>query len=245
MLTPSKWMNSQGYLLTPSFARNTDGIDPGSNNIAFCGVLACNTVSTGDDHMALKGGHWVSDLIIAHNHFGTGHGMSIGSETYGSYTSPDGVQHLGVENIQVYDLTIDADSRPVGVDAQLPRLQRHPHQVRLEPRGPGQQRQLPRRLHARHGQRDPGEHRLQPALRRHLLPPVQEHHLPEHPPRDLHGAAAAGGDAGGLQRHPAGRADHARQRHHRQHGPAGRGGGVRRHPARPGQRELQARRRWG
>jgi polygalacturonase len=79
--------------------------------------MACNTISTGDDHIAIKGGHWVSDLIIAHNHFGTGHGMSIGSETYGSYTSPDKVVHRGVEKVQIYDLTIDADSRPVGADA--------------------------------------------------------------------------------------------------------------------------------
>jgi len=118
LLTPSQWTNSRGDVLTPSFARNTDGVDPGANNIAQCGVIACNTISTGDDHIAVKGGHWVSNLVIAHNHFGTGHGMSIGSETYGSYTSPDGVQHRGVENVSVYDLTIDADSRPVGYDAQ-------------------------------------------------------------------------------------------------------------------------------
>jgi hypothetical protein len=118
LLTPSRWYNSQRLLLSPAFARNTDGIDPGANNIAFCGVMACNTISTGDDHIAIKGGHWVSDVIIAHNHFGTGHGMSIGSETYGTYTSPDGVLHRGVENIQVYDLTVDADSRWVGPDAR-------------------------------------------------------------------------------------------------------------------------------
>ncbi|HEY5282072.1 MAG TPA: glycosyl hydrolase family 28 protein [Polyangia bacterium] len=118
LLTPSKWANSRGEVLTPSFARNTDGVDPGANSIAQCGVIACNTISTGDDHVAIKGGHWVSNLVIAHNHFGTGHGMSIGSETYGSYKSPDGVQHLGVENVDIYDLTIDADSRPVGADAQ-------------------------------------------------------------------------------------------------------------------------------
>jgi polygalacturonase len=58
----------------------------------------------------------VSDLIIAHNHFGTGHGMSIGSETYGKHTE-GGVTHRGVENVLVYDLTIDADSRPVGHDS--------------------------------------------------------------------------------------------------------------------------------
>jgi polygalacturonase len=118
LLTPSKWTNSRGEVLTPSFARNSDGVDPGANNIAQCGVIACSTISTGDDHVAIKGGHWVSNLVIAHNHFGTGHGMSIGSETYGSYMSPDGVQHRGVENVEIYDLTIDADSRPVGADAQ-------------------------------------------------------------------------------------------------------------------------------
>jgi polygalacturonase len=118
ILTPSTWKNSKGELLTPSFARNTDGVDPGEGFIAQCGVIACNTISTGDDHIAVKGGHWVSNLIIAHNHFGTGHGMSIGSETFGSYTSPDGVVHRGIENMDVYDLTIDADSRPVGYDAQ-------------------------------------------------------------------------------------------------------------------------------
>ena len=117
LLTPSKWTNSRGEVLTPSFARNTDGVDPGTTSIATCGVIACNTISTGDDHIAIKGGHWVSDLIIAHNHFGTGHGMSIGSETYGSYKGPDGVVHRGVEKVSVYDLTIDADSRPVGVEA--------------------------------------------------------------------------------------------------------------------------------
>jgi hypothetical protein len=117
LLTPSTWTNSRGELLTPSFSRNTDGVDPGANSIAQCGVIACNTISTGDDQIAIKGGHWVSNLIIAHNHFGTGHGISIGSETYGTYSSPDGVVHKGVENVHIYDLTIDSNSRPVGQDA--------------------------------------------------------------------------------------------------------------------------------
>ena len=118
LLTPSKWFNSLGNQLTPSWARNTDGVDPGTTDIAYCGVIACNTISTGDDQIAIKGGHWVQNLTIAHNHFGTGHGMSIGSETYGTYTSPaDGVVHRGVSNVDIYDLTIDADSRLVGHEA--------------------------------------------------------------------------------------------------------------------------------
>ncbi len=103
ILTPSRWLNSQGLLLSPHFARNTDGIDPGETAQATCGLLAHNTISTGDDHIAVKGGHGASDIVIVHNHFGTGHGMSIGSETYG-----------GVHRLTVCDLTIDADSRAVG-----------------------------------------------------------------------------------------------------------------------------------
>ena len=117
ILTPSKWKNAKGEVLTPSFARNSDGIDPGSGTLAQCGVIACSTISTGDDHIAIKGGHWVSNLIIAHNHFGTGHGMSIGSETFGGHGTADGVYHRGIENVDIYDITIDADSRPVGYEA--------------------------------------------------------------------------------------------------------------------------------
>jgi len=119
VLTPSKWFNSRGEQLTPSWARNTDGIDPGANNIAYCGVIACSTISTGDDQIAIKGGHWVESLVIANMHFGTGHGMSIGSETYGIYTSPMpySVVHRGVQNVKVKNLTIDADSRAVGHEA--------------------------------------------------------------------------------------------------------------------------------
>jgi Glycosyl hydrolases family 28 len=117
ILTPSRWTNSRGDVLSPSLARNTDGVDPGEGSVAQCGVIACSTISTGDDHIAIKGGHLVSELVIAHNHFGTGHGMSIGSETYGHDNTRDGVPHRGVENVNIYDLTIDADSRPVGYDA--------------------------------------------------------------------------------------------------------------------------------
>jgi len=118
ILTPSRWLNSQGLLMSPHFSRNTDGVDPGETSVATCGVIAHNTISTGDDHIALKGGHWVSNVIIAHNHFGTGHGMSIGSETYGVYTDANG-PHYGVENVTVCDLTIDADSRPVGSGSSI------------------------------------------------------------------------------------------------------------------------------
>jgi polygalacturonase len=112
VLTPHHWYNSQGLLMTPLFSRNSDAMDPGAFGRAECGVMACNTISTGDDHIVLKGGHHVQNLTIAHNHFGTGHGMSIGSETYGGEGSG-----VGVEDIDVYDLTIDADSRWTGAAA--------------------------------------------------------------------------------------------------------------------------------
>jgi len=116
--TPSKWVNSQGRLMSPQYARNTDGIDPGANSVTSCGVIACNTISTGDDHIAIKGGHAVSNLVIAHNQFGTGHGMSIGSETMGDAVDDTTKLRLpAIDNVKIYDLTIDADSRWVGEDA--------------------------------------------------------------------------------------------------------------------------------
>lgn len=118
ILTPSKWYNSQGRLMSPQWARNTDGIDPGANSVSSCGVIACSTITTGDDHIAIKGGHHVSNLRIAHNHFGTGHGMSIGSETMGDAVDDATGQRLpAIDDVWVYDLTIDADSRWVGEDA--------------------------------------------------------------------------------------------------------------------------------
>jgi polygalacturonase len=95
--TPSQPKNSAGHELTPFYARNTDAIDPSS---ATNGVVAYCDISVGDDQIAIKGGNQgpTQGLVIAHNHFGVGHGMSIGSETNG-----------GVSDVRVYDLTIDGD----------------------------------------------------------------------------------------------------------------------------------------
>jgi polygalacturonase len=95
MITPSRPFNSVGKPLSSRYARNTDGVDPsGATN----GIIAYNYISVGDDQIAIKGGSLgaTTDLTIAHNRFGTGHGMSIGSET-----------DSGVQNILVYDLAID------------------------------------------------------------------------------------------------------------------------------------------
>nr|ANJ43591.1 glycoside hydrolase family 28 [Extatosoma tiaratum] len=68
---------------TPSSAPNTDGVDPmGSQNV----TIAHCRISTGDDNVAIKAITAPSRHIsVLNNHFGTGHGMSIGSEiTYGA-----------------------------------------------------------------------------------------------------------------------------------------------------------------
>ena len=94
--TPSKATNSAGTALSYSSAHNTDGIDPGE--AASDGFIVCSRISDGDDHIAIKGSSptGVTNLVIAHNHFEAGHGMSIGSEFTG-----------GVSNVKVYDLSID------------------------------------------------------------------------------------------------------------------------------------------
>ncbi len=80
---------------TPGTARNTDGIDPSSATdvtITHCFIHA------GDDDVAIKAGSAgpSSHITVADNHFYTGHGMSIGSNTNG-----------GVRDIRVRRLTID------------------------------------------------------------------------------------------------------------------------------------------
>ena len=82
-------------VFSPKNARNTDGIDPsGSRNVT---ITHCS-IHTGDDQVAIKAGETgrAEHMTIADNHFYTGHGMSIGSETFG-----------GVNAIRVSDLAIE------------------------------------------------------------------------------------------------------------------------------------------
>ena len=68
--------------------RNTDGIDPGSSTNV---TVAHSWIDNGDDNIAIKTG--VSHMSVLDNHFYSGHGMSIGSETYtgDSYLLVDGI----------------------------------------------------------------------------------------------------------------------------------------------------------
>nr|ANJ43627.1 glycoside hydrolase family 28 [Peruphasma schultei] len=78
---------------TPANARNTDGIDPaGSQNV----TIAHCSISTGDDNVAIKAGNAATKHVsITNNVFGSGHGMSIGSEV-----------NSGVSDVTVTSLTL-------------------------------------------------------------------------------------------------------------------------------------------
>jgi len=96
-------------IMTPKTARNTDGIDPGSSRnvtITHCSIHA------GDDNVAVKSSAAgpAQNLSVVHNHFYTGHGMSIGSGTNG------GVDHMLVE-----DLTIDGADNGIRIKSDRSR----------------------------------------------------------------------------------------------------------------------------
>ena len=96
-------------IMTPKTARNTDGIDPGSSRnvtIAHC------YIHTGDDDVGVKSGKSgpSSNISILHNHFYTGHGMSIGSGTSG-----------GVDRMLVDDLIIDGADNGIRIKSDRSR----------------------------------------------------------------------------------------------------------------------------
>ena len=96
-------------IMTPKTARNTDGIDPGSSRNV---TIAYSYIHTGDDNIAVKAGKTgaASNISILHNHFYTGHGVSIGSGTNG------GVDHMLVE-----DLTIDGADNGIRIKSDRSR----------------------------------------------------------------------------------------------------------------------------
>src|SRR5581483_9039010 len=87
-----------------------DGIDPGSSRnvtITHCFIHA------GDDNVAVKSssrGGPASHISVVHNHFYTGHGMSIGSGTDG-----------GVDHLLVDDLTIDGADNGIRIQSDRSR----------------------------------------------------------------------------------------------------------------------------
>ncbi|MGH9470265.1 MAG: glycoside hydrolase family 28 protein [Terriglobia bacterium] len=94
---------------TPKTARNTDGIDPSSaTNVTITHCF----IHDGDDQVAIKAGRDgpSSHITVAHNHFYTGHGISIGSDTNG-----------GVSAIRVTDLSIDGADNGIRIKSNFSR----------------------------------------------------------------------------------------------------------------------------
>jgi polygalacturonase len=94
---------------TPATARNTDGIDPiSSRNI----TITHSYIRTGDDNVAVKAGKLgpTENVSILHNHFYSGHGMSIGSETNG-----------GVRRMLVEDLSMDGTTSGLRIKSDISR----------------------------------------------------------------------------------------------------------------------------
>ncbi len=94
---------------TPATARNTDGIDPiSSRNI----TIAHSYIRTGDDNVAIKAGKLGAseNISVLHNHFYSGHGMSIGSETNG-----------GVHRVLVDDLSMDGSTSGLRIKSDVSR----------------------------------------------------------------------------------------------------------------------------
>ena len=87
---------------TPATARNTDGIDPAqSRNI----TITHSFIRTGDDNVAIKAGDGpTTDVSVLDNHFYSGHGMSIGSETNG-----------GVSRVLVRGLSLDGPDNGIRI----------------------------------------------------------------------------------------------------------------------------------
>ncbi len=97
------------HLLSPTVkgtdAPNTDGIDPGSSTNV---TIAHSWIDNGDDNVAIKTG--VTHMSVIDNHFYTGHGMSIGSET-----------NTGVSFLLVDGLTEDHTTSGIRIKSNVTR----------------------------------------------------------------------------------------------------------------------------
>ncbi|WP_420969631.1 glycoside hydrolase family 28 protein [Bradyrhizobium sp. B120] len=93
----------------PVDARNTDGIDPGASQDV---TITHSFIRTGDDNVAIKAGNNGSSrhISIIDNHFGWGHGMSIGSEV-----------NSGVSDILVRGLTLDGTTSGLRIKSDVGR----------------------------------------------------------------------------------------------------------------------------
>lgn len=92
---------------TPAWARNTDGIDPSSSQNV---TITHTYIQDGDDDVAIKAGDAgpSSRITLTDDHFYSGHGMSIGSETNG-----------GVSDVLVQNLSLDGTTNGIRIKSDL------------------------------------------------------------------------------------------------------------------------------
>jgi polygalacturonase len=97
------------HIDAPGSARNTDGIDPSSSTNV---TITRSYIRVGDDNIAIKAGFAgrSTHMTISDDHFYSGHGMSIGSETNG-----------GVSDILVRNLTIDGADNGIRIKSDRSR----------------------------------------------------------------------------------------------------------------------------
>jgi polygalacturonase len=93
---------------TPQTVHNSDGIDAEqSKNI----TVTQSYIRTGDDNIAIKAGDGpTTSITIIHNHFYSGHGLSIGGET-----------NSGVNGIRVEDLSLDGPDNGIRIRSNAAR----------------------------------------------------------------------------------------------------------------------------
>jgi len=98
-------------ILAPAHAANTDGIDPSDSRDVL--ITRCR-IDTGDDNIAIKAGHKAVDhefacenIMVSNCLFLHGHGMSIGSETFG-----------GVRNVTVTNCVFDGTENGLRIKSQ-------------------------------------------------------------------------------------------------------------------------------
>ena len=98
-------------ILAPEHAANTDGIDPSDCRDVL--ITRCR-IDTGDDNVAVKAGHKVpghefasENITVSDCTFLQGHGMSIGSETFG-----------GVRNVTVTNCVFDGTENGIRIKSQ-------------------------------------------------------------------------------------------------------------------------------
>ena len=95
---------------TPYGSRNTDGIDPGGVTNA---TITESSIMDGDDNIAVGApSAQARNITISNNHFGPGHGMSIGSITQG------GVDSMVVNNLNISGVAGDHNDNGIRIKAQ-------------------------------------------------------------------------------------------------------------------------------